>query len=168
MEGWVATHGWFLKFLSLSLGTLGLSIIMRQKWPTILGVAILANQLVYQAAIDLYDAPVSLLVPMLGDCALALLMYRVYERHAPGVWSVTMFLLQFTICLADWMISSALTLPNIDRAAALHGYYFSANILWLLLVACNAGPGVRHVAVHLRKYLHRPRSLGSLARLLRR
>lgn len=168
MQAWAASHGWFLIFLSMSLGSLGLSVLTRRRWPTVLGVAILVNQLLYQGAIDAFDAPLSLFLPMAGDCVLALVIYRVYERHAPGVWSVTLFLIQFTICLADWLVTSALTAPLGDPAGILHGYYLSANVLWTLLVACNSGPGVWHVAVHLRDYLHRARRLGSLARLFLR
>lgn len=168
MTMWAAAHGWFLLFLSLSTGTLALSVVTRQKWAAVLAWAIIGNQLLYQWAIDMFDAPVSLFVPMIGDCLLALGIYRVYERHAPGLWSVAMFLVQFTICLADWLVAGALTLPGVDRPAVLFGFYLSANILWLLLVACNAGPGAKHVAVHLRDHLHRAGATGSLARLILR
>lgn len=167
MHQWAATHGWFLLFLSFSLGSLGLSICTRQKWAAVLGVMILLNQTLYQGAIDLFELPWSLFWPMIGDCGLALAIYFVYERRAPGVWSATLFLIQFTICLTDWSMAGALTTP-VNRDDVLYGFYLCANVLWVLLVACNSGPGVKHVAVRLRDYLHRARAAGSLARLLAR
>lgn len=165
MTAWIAAHGWFLTFLALSVGSLALSLAVRQKWAAILGACILLNQLAYQGAIDAFDAPLSLSIPMLGDCLLALAIYRVYERHAPGVWAATMFLLQFTICLADWAAIGALSLPIDDHAQLLRGYYLSANVLWTLLVACNSGPGAKHVVVRLRDYLRRAGAVSSVARL---
>lgn len=167
MADWTAAHQTFLAFFTISVATLVLSMATHQKWAAVLAWCIIGNQCLAQWGIDMFDAPGSLMVAIVGDCILALAIYRVYEAHRPGVWSVTMFLIQFTICLADWAIGSSLPFLT-DPEAALYGYYLSANILWLLLVACNAGPGARHVAVRIRDYLHRTGAAGSLARLLQR
>lgn len=164
---WIAAHPTFLAFLACSVGTLVLSLATGQRWAAIVAWLVIGNQALAQGSIDMFDAPMSLMVPMVGDSLLALALYVIYERHRTTVWAVTMFLIQFTICLADWGVAGALTLP-LDHAEVLHGYYLAANILWLLLVACNAGPGARHVVVHLRDSLHRARAAGSLARISQR
>lgn len=163
----------FWVFLALSMSVLALSLATRQRWAAVCVWLVIGNQCLTQAAISQFDPPWSSMIFMASDCLLALAFGWVYQARASTGWAAAMFLVQFTICLLDYGWAALLSVhgelgASWNMRALSDGYYLLLNILFVMLLACNAGPGARHVADHLRDHLHRAGAAGSLARLILR
>lgn len=163
----------FWVFLALSVSVLALSLATRQRWAAVCAWLVVGNQCLTQFAISQFDPPYSSLIFLVSDCVLAMALGGVYQFRAATTWAAGMFLVQSTVCLLDWGWSAALSLhselaTSWDMRRLSDGYYLLLNILFPMLVACNAWPGAKHVAVHLRDHLHRAGAAGSLARLILR
>lgn len=143
--------------LAATLAVLALNVASRQKRAARITMAVLLGQVICQAAVWFLDPPQSLLVFMPVDMLTGIYLAKVARRRPP-VWLTAMLFIVYTQCL--WHVAFWSEYDQVvgkELKILICGYGLGLNVLWSLLLLCNASPGVLAMR-------HRLQSSGRLRR----